>query len=42
MHTIQSQEKLDRDWELALLSTAAILTVTIVSTLIMVYTIFVL
>lgn len=42
MNTIQSQEKLDREWELALLSTAAILTVTIVSTLIMVYAIFVL
>lgn len=42
MNTIQSQEKLEREWELALLSTAAILTVTIVSTLIMVYAIFVL
>ena len=42
MNTIQSQEKLEREWESALLATAAILTITITSTLIMMYAIFVL
>jgi hypothetical protein len=40
MNTIQSQEKLEREWESALLATAAIFTITVTSTLIMVYAIF--
>lgn len=42
MNTAQSQEKLEKEYESAVLATAAILTITVVSTLIMVCAIFVL
>ena len=40
MNTTQSQEKLENEYESAALTTAAILTIIIISTLIIVYAIF--